>query len=111
MSRRGRFDLVGGWGLVWGGGGEGFRSGWRGSSDVFEGGRFDVVGGGASTWLEVALRRVLRGRFDVVGVVASTWLEVRFDVVVRDASTWLQGALRRGWRGGGFDLVGGGAST
>ena len=66
----------------------------RGASTSLEGGRseclsFVMAEGGASTWLEGALRRGWRGRFGVAGGGASTWLE---------------GALRRGWRGR-FDVV------
>ena len=42
---------------------------------MVEGGRFDMVVGGDSTWFEGALPRGWRGRFDVVGGRASTWLE------------------------------------
>ena len=50
-----------------------------------------VGGGGASIWLEGALRRSCRGRFDLVG---------------GDASTWLEGSFLRGWRGQFHDLEG-----
>ena len=84
----------------------------RGRFDVFD--RIDTVGGGASTWFEGALRRVLRGCFDVVcGELRRGWRgrfyvvggalrrgsKVRFDVVGRRASTGLEGALRRDLRG------------
>ena len=69
---------------------------------MVEGGRFDVVGGGASTLFEGALRQDWRseelrcgwGCFDVVG----------------GASTRLEAALRRGWRRN-VDGVSGDVST
>ena len=54
-----------------------------------------MVGGGASTWLEGALRRGLTGG---EGGALRRVLRGRFDVVEGGASTWLEGAIRRGWR-------------